>query len=64
MISGSESVSNNLTLFSRAPLEFRDSPAHLVRKAREEDVESPVVLELVDPMESAYVTSSSACQIL
>lgn len=54
---------NNLAFFSRAPLEFRDLPAPLVRREREEPVESPVVLEPVDPLESVYATSSF-CQIV
>lgn len=44
--------------FSRAPLEFRDFLAPLVRRAREDLVESPVVLDPVDPLESVYVTAS------
>lgn len=38
--------------FFRVPLEFRDLLAPLVRKEREDLVESPVVLEPVDPLES------------
>lgn len=37
---------------SLAPLEFRDLLAPLVRRAREDLVESPVVLDPVDPLES------------
>lgn len=37
----------------RAPLESRDPPALLVRKAREEAVVSPVVLVPVEPPASA-----------
>lgn len=42
--------------FSRAPLEFRDFLAPLVRREREEVVESPVVLAPVDLLESVYVS--------
>lgn len=52
-----------LTLISRAPLEFKDFLAPLVRREREDLVVSPVVLDPVDPMESVYVISSltSSC---
>lgn len=56
--------------FSRAQLDFRDLLAPLVRRAREDLVESPVVLDPVDPLESVYVTASfysaapNLCQIL
>lgn len=51
-------ISNDLTVFSRAQLEFRDFRAPLVRREREDLVESLVALEPVDPLESVYVTSS------
>lgn len=56
-------VTNDLTLIPRAPLEFRDFPAPLVRREREDLVVSPVVLDPVDPLESVYVISSltSSC---
>lgn len=44
--------------FCRAPLEFRDFLAPLVRREREEVVESLVVLDPVDPLESVYVCPS------
>lgn len=46
---------NDFIFFCRAPLEFRDFLAPLVRREREELVESPVVLDPVDPLESVYV---------
>lgn len=51
-------VSNDLTLIPRAPLEFRDFLAPLVRREREDLVVSPVVLDPVDLLESVYVISS------
>lgn len=53
----------NLAFFSRAPLEFRDLLAPLVRREREEPVESPVVLDPVDPLESAYATSFTSTSV-
>lgn len=47
-----------ITFVSRAPLEFRDLLAPAVRREREDPVESPVVLDPVDLMESVYVSSS------
>lgn len=47
-----------ITFVFRAPLEFRDLLAPLVRREREDLVESQVVLDPVDLMESAYVASS------
>lgn len=44
--------------FCRDPLEFRDLLAPLVRREREEVVESLVVLDPVDPLESVYVCPS------
>lgn len=49
----------DFAFFSRAQLEFRDCLAHLVRREREEPVESLVVLDPVDPLESVYVTFTS-----
>lgn len=64
------SVFNDFPFFSRAPLEFRDFLDPLVRREREEPVESPVVLDPVDLLESVYVNpsfssaTSDLCQIL
>lgn len=43
---------------SRAQLDFRDFLAPLVKKEREDLVESLVVLDPVDPLESVYVCPS------
>lgn len=51
-------VSDDLTVIPRALLEFRVFLAPLVRREREDLVVSPVVLDLVDPLESVYVISS------
>lgn len=51
-------IYNDLTFFARALPEFRDFLDPLVRKEREELVESLAVLDLVDLLESVYVISS------
>lgn len=48
----------------RVPKEFRVPLAHLVRKAREEPVVSPVLLVVVDPLVNVYVPTLKPLQII